>query len=337
MYYTAQAEIQIGKVKIHGATEVEIENSVDAIGGTAKLTLPRNWMRSDGEKLLSQIRTGDPVTIRLGYNGKLKTEFNGYIAHIGDTTPLVLECDDDWYTFKHAAHITKSFKSVTLKELLQFLFPGYDIQCVDFTFSGGYIIRDVTPYTVVKKIKDEVGFCAKLDEDAKRITCFWAYDFQGFGKHTYVFGTRDGTLLNQLRDRRLAPNIAANGLKFIRKEDRKLQITGKARQKGGTVITATVGSKDDDAEKRTMNFGSDVKTESELRQRIETELKNKSFDGYEGTITGFGTPQTTPGDTLALIDSENPERNGEYLIKRVKVRFNANGFRRENELSYKIK
>ena len=336
MYYTATAEIQIGKAKIHGATEVEIENSVDAIGDTAKITLPRNWMRSDGEKLLGQISTGDPVSIRLGYNGKLKTEFNGYIAHIGDTTPLVLECDDAWYTFKHAAHITKSFKSVTLKELLQFLFPGYDIQCVDFTFSGGYIIRDVTPYTVVKKIKEEVGFCAKLDENGKRITCFWAYDFQGFGKHTYVFGTRDGTLLNALRDRRLAPNIAANGLKFIRKEDRKLQITGKARQKGGTVITATVGSKDDDAEKRTMNFGSDVKTESELRQRIETELKNKSFDGYEGTITGFGTPQTTPGDTLALIDSENPDRNGEYLIKRVKVRFNASGFRRENELSYKI-
>ena len=337
MYYTAQAEIQIGKVKIHGATEVEIENSVDAIGGTAKLTLPRNWMRPDGKKLLDLISTGDPVTIRLGYNGKLKTEFNGYIAHIGDTTPLVLECDDAWYKFKHADHITKSFKSVSLKELLQFIFPGYDVQCMDFTFSGGYIIRDVTPYTVVKKIKDEVGFCAKLDENGKRITCFWAYDFQGFGKHTYVFGTRDGTHLADLRDRRLAPNIAANGLKFVSKDDRKLQITGKARQKNGTVITATVGSKDDDAEKRTMNFGSDVKTESELKSRIETELKKSNYDGYEGTITGVGSPQTTPGDTLALIDSETPERNGEYLIKRVKVRFNASGFRRENELSFKIK
>jgi hypothetical protein len=294
-------------------------------------------MRPDGKKLLDLISTGDPVTIRLGYNGKLKTEFNGYIAHIGDTTPLVLECDDAWYKFKHADHITKSFKSVSLKELLQFIFPGYDVQCMDFTFSGGYIIRDVTPYTVVKKIKDEVGFCAKLDENGKRITCFWAYDFQGFGKHTYVFGTRDGTHLADLRDRRLAPNIAANGLKFVSKDDRKLQITGKARQKNGTVITATVGSKDDDAEKRTMNFGSDVKTESELKSRIETELKKSNFDGYEGTITGFGSPQTTPGDTLALIDSETPERNGEYLIKRVKVRFNASGFRRENELSFKIK
>ncbi len=336
MYYTAKAEILIGKVKIHGVTQVEVNNSIDTIGGTAKITLPRNWMRSDGKKLLDLISTGDPVTIHLGYNGKLKTEFNGYIAHIGDTTPLVLECDDAWYKFKHADHITKSFKLVSLKELLQFIFPGYDVQCMDFTFSGGYIIRDVTPYTVVKKIKDEVGSCAKLDEDAKTISCFWPYDFQGFKKHTYVFGTRDGTHLNALRDRRLAPNIAANGLKFVKKDDRKLQITGKARQKNGTVITATVGSKDDDAEKRTMNFGSDVKTESELKSRIETELKNKSFDGYEGTITGFGTPQTMPGDVLELIDPERPARNGAYLIKRVKVTFSQSGFRRENELSYKI-
>jgi len=336
MYYTAKAEIQIGKVKIHGVTQVEVNNSIDTIGGTAKITLPRNWMRSDSKTLLDKIATGDRVTVQLGYNDNLKTEFTGYIAHIGDSTPLVLECDDAWYKYKRADHITKSFKRVTLKELLQFLFPGYDVQCVDFTFSGGYIIKDVTPYTVVKKIKDEVGFCAKLDEDAKTISCFWPYDFQGFKKHTYVFGTRDGTLLKDLRDRRLVPNVAANGLKFVSKDDRKLQITGKARQKNGTVITATVGSKDPDAEKRTMNFGSDVKTESELKSRIETELKNKSFDGYEGTITGFGTPQTMPGDVLELIDPERPARNGAYLIKRVKVTFSQSGFRRENELSYKI-
>ena len=336
MYYTARAEIQIGKVKIHGATQVEVNTSVDTIGGTAKITLPRNWMRSDGKTLLEHIATGDRVTVQLGYNDNMKTEFTGYLAHIGDTTPLVLECDDDWYTFKHADHITKSFKSVTLKDLLQNIFPGYTIDCIDFTFSGGYIIKDVTPYTVVKKIKEVVGFCARLDADAKTIACFWPYDFQGFKKHTYVFGTRNGTQLKDLRDRRLAPNVAANGLKFVSKDDRKLQITGKARQKNGTVITATVGSKDDDAEKRTMNFGSDVKTESELRQRIDAELRKSNYDGYEGTITGFGTPQTMPGDVLELIDPERPVRNGAYLIKRVKVTFSQSGFRRENELSYRI-
>ena len=91
-----------------------------------------------------------------------------------------------------------------------------------------------------------------------------------------------------------------------------------------------------DAEKRTMNFGSDVTSEAELKKRIQTELENKSFDGYEGTITGFGTPQTKPGDTLKLVDRENPEREGEYLIKKVKVKYSQSGFRRENELSYKM-
>jgi len=336
MYYTATAEVKIGKITLKGVTEAEFETSVDTIGGTAKITIPRRITRKDGKTLLDQIHTGDRVEVKLGYNGKLKTEFAGYVAHIGDGTPLVIECDDQWYTFKHAPHITKSYKSVTLKELLKDLFKGYEIDCVDFTFSGGYIIKDVTPFAVVKKIKEEVGFCAKLDEENKKITCFWAFDFKGFNKHTYVFGTRNGTLINQLRDRRLLPNIAANGLKFVRKEDRKLQITGKAKQKKGKTITVTVGSKDDDAEKRTMNFGSDVTSEAELKKRIETELKNKNFDGYEGTITGFGLPRTKPGDTLKIVDTGNPEREGEYLIKRVKVRFNSSGFRRENELSYKI-
>lgn len=336
MFYTANAEIKIGGVTISGVTDVEFSQSVDTIGGQAKITLPRNMCRKDGKKLLDTVRTGDRVTIKLGYNGKLNAEFTGYLAHIGDGTPLVLECDDDWYTFKKAAHITKSYTSVTLKNLLKDLFKGYEVECVDFTFSGGYIIKDVTPFTVVKKIKEEVGFCAKLDSENKKITCFWAFDFKGFQKHTYVFGTRNGTLINELRDRKLIPNIAANGLKFVKKEDRKLQITGKAKQKKGKTITVTVGSKDDDAEKRTMNFGSDVTSESELKKRIETELNNKSFDGYEGTVTGFGFPQTKAGDILKIVDTENPEREGEYLIKSVKVKFNGSGFRRENELSYKI-
>ncbi|MBQ3658000.1 MAG: hypothetical protein II956_14360 [Bacteroidales bacterium] len=336
MFYTANAEIKIGGVTISGVTDVEIEQSVDTIGGQAKITLPRNMRRKDGKKLLDTIKTGDKVSINLGYNGKLKTEFTGYLAHIVDGTPLVLECDDSWYTFKHAPHVTKSYASVSLKNLLKDLFKGYEIDCVDFTFSGGYIIKDVTPFTVVKKIKEEVGFCTKLDEENKKITCFWAFDFKGFQKHTYVFGTRNGTLLNELRDRKLAPNIAANGLKFVKKEDRKLQITGKAKQKKGKPLTVTVGCQEADAEKRTMNFGSDVTSESELKKRVETELKNKSFDGYEGTVTGFGTPQTKAGDTLKIVDTENPEREGEYLIKRVKLKFNGSGFRRENELSYRI-
>ena len=120
MFYTANAEITIGKIKIDGVTAVEFEQSVDTIGGQAKITLPRNMQRKDGKKLLDTVRTGDRVTIKLGYNGKLNTEFTGYISHIGDGTPLVIECDDPWYTFKKAAHITKSYKSVTLKKLLQF-------------------------------------------------------------------------------------------------------------------------------------------------------------------------------------------------------------------------
>lgn len=336
MYYTASAKVTIGKLTIDGLTELTIERSVDTIGTTAKLTLPRNMPVGGGKKILDIIKKGDPVTIDLGYNGEMATEFSGYLASIGDGTPLMLEVDDAWYKYKHADHITKSYKSVTLEQLLKDLFSGYKIDCVDYTFSGGYIMKDVTPYAVAKKIKEEVGFFIRLNETDKTISCFWPYDFKGFSNHTYAFGTRDGTLLKKLADKKLVPNVAGNSLKFVKKEDRKLFITGKARQKDGKVITATEGKDEDGAERRTMNFGSEVKTEAELKKRIKTELSKHSYDGYEGSVTGFGIPRTMPGDTLTIIDSENPEREGKYLIKDVKITFSQNGWRRENTLSYKL-
>ena len=40
-------------------------------------------------------------------------------------------------------------------------------------------------------------------------------------------------------------------------------------------------------------------------------------------------------EILRLL-GENPEREGKYLIKDVKITFSQNGWRRENTLSYKL-
>lgn len=64
MYYTATAEVKIGKITLKGVTEAEFETSVDTIGGTAKITIPRRITRKDGKTLLDQIHTGDSVTLK---------------------------------------------------------------------------------------------------------------------------------------------------------------------------------------------------------------------------------------------------------------------------------
>lgn len=64
MYYSAKAEATIGKIKIEGITEAEFESSVDEIGGTAKITLPRRFINKNGKALLDLIHTGDRVTLK---------------------------------------------------------------------------------------------------------------------------------------------------------------------------------------------------------------------------------------------------------------------------------
>ena len=144
-------------------------------------------------------------------------------------------------------------------------------------------------------------------------------------------------MLDELRKKELAPNIISNTLKFVRKEDIKLHITAKGQDRAGKTIVEELGDNSDDATKRTMNFGTECQTKQALRERAQAALDKQCFDGYEGKITGFGVPRVHAGDAVKLVDPENSEREGTYLVKAVTINYGVGtGFRREVELSYKI-
>lgn len=343
MFVVPKSEITLGGVRFYGTNSgvnaVEIQQSVDAIGGTAKITIPRNFRRKDDKGILDCIHVGDKATIRLGYNEKIETEFIGYVSAIGDGTPIVVELEDEIYQLKKEKAQNHNFLGTqSVQDVLRHVLSSYLVDnniCVPL--SSGYVLKDKTVYQVVNDIREKYGFCIKIDYKTKAVNCFWPYDFQGFSTHTYVFGTKDCTQLEQLRDRNLSPNIAKNDLKFTRKEDLKLQITAKAIDRSGKKLSVTIGSDESTASKRTLNFGCEVQTESELKARADSELKKHCYDGYTGKITGFGLPRTKAGDVLKLVDAANAEREGSYLIKSVKITYSlSGGFRRENELSYKI-
>ena len=341
MFVVPKSEITIGSVRFYGeqagVNAVRIQQSVESIGNTATVTIPRNFQRKEGKGILDYIHTGDKATIRLGYGDKLYTEFEGYLAHIGDGTPIVLELEDEWFLFRKTRY-NKAWKSTSLKEVLQFVFPGYTIDDnVNSDMPEGYIIRDASAYDVVKNLRDQRGFFVRVDQQNKKVSCFYPFDYKGVETHTYVFGTRNCTLLDELRQKELAPNIVKNDLKFVRKEDIKLHITAKGQDRTGKVITADVGDNSSDASKRTMNFGSECPTKQALQERAQAALDKQCFDGYEGKITGFGVPRVHAGDAVKLVDPENSEREGTYLVKTVTINYGVGtGFRREVELSYKI-
>ena len=341
MFVVPKSEITIGSVRFYGdqtgVNAVSIKESVDSLGNTATVTIPRNFKRKEGKGILDYIHTGDKVTICLGYGDKIYTEFEGYLAHIGDGTPIVLEVEDEWYLFRKTRY-NKNFQSTSVKEVLQFVFPGYTIDDnVNSPIPEGYIIRDDSAYDVVKNLREQRGFFTRVDVANKTVSCFYPFNYKGVETHTYVFGTRNCTLLDELRTKELAPNIIKNTLKFVRKEDIKLHITAKGQDRTGKQITVELGDKSEDATKRTMNFGTECQTQQALRERAQAALDKQCFDGYEGKITGFGVPRVHAGDAVKLVDPENSEREGEYLVKAVTINYGVSvGFRREVELSYKI-
>ncbi len=336
MYVNPQSEITIGNVRLGAVHSVSIAQSVNSISNSAAITIPRAFKRKKGEGILDFVKVGDKVVIKLGYNEDLKTEFVGYVSVIHDETPIKIEIEDAWYLHKKN-RLNKAWKRVKLKEVLQFVLLDYKIEGKDLDVElPGYVIKNASSYTVAKDLKEQYGFYIRINEEQKTLRCFFAYDVVGVENHTYVFGTRKTESLEQLRKRKLSPNVVKNDLEFSRKEDLKLCITAKGQDKAGKAISVTVGSKESGASNRTLNFGPGA-TEESLRGLAEKKLEKYSHDGYRGKITGFGVPTTQAGDTLQIVDADFPEREGSYLIKSVEVSYSpSSGFRRVNELEHKI-
>lgn len=315
------ARIRIGTqskyVQFDQVNKLQIEESVKDLGDKATITLPRNYMKLAGKSVLDYIKVGDLVIIELGVNEKYYEEFRGYLGEIETGAPLVLHVDDLFYPLKRNNWL-KSWKAVTLRELLTFVAPGYTIDCPKVAL-GAFQLSNVSTYRVITDLCQTYGFYSYVRNNV--LTCQFAYDVRGTGnEHTYTF----------------YENVKANGLKYHRAEDVKVRIKAIANQRNGKKLTHEVGSTDTDASQRTLNFG--AITQEELKTAAEQWYKKVSFDGYTGSVTGFANPKTHAGDSLIIIDREEPDREGKYLIEKTVITYDpfSTGYQRENTLSFRI-
>jgi hypothetical protein len=63
---------------------------------------------------------------------------------------------------------------------------------------------------------------------------------------------------------------------------------------------------------------------------VASEAKRLRFDGYRGSITGFGLPATEHGDIAEITDPDYPERAGRYSIDKVIKTWGVGGSRRQS-------
>ena len=152
------ADITIGSVKLKEVNEVTIEKSWEKVTDTATIIFPKNVQFSDKatESLTEVIKKGDPVSIKLRYDGHdFYEEFTGYVRAIDLTVPVTIECDDEMYQLKRKS-FSKSWKNARLQEVIDLIAPDYETEIADISL-GQFEIEKANGAKVLTKISSDYG------------------------------------------------------------------------------------------------------------------------------------------------------------------------------------
>lgn len=271
---------------------------------------------------------GDPVTIALGYDNKLQTEFEGFVKRKELGMPMVIECEGYVQRLRET-HLTENLsKGIPVKKLLEIICTGTGItvDCqVDFTMYGrNFNNADGT------KVLDEIKKCSDnalsiFFIEPRKLWC--GYVFTPTINGEKVFGEADVKY-------RLGWNcIKDNGLKEHKPASEAQVYYNGTLASGDAVRTAS----DEKVAKRKIKAAlNGVRDVNVIKAFVNEKAKRMNYVGYEGTLTAFLQPFCKTGYTAFIKDDRYPERDGRYLVESVHVSFGMSGARRKVEIGTKL-
>lgn len=319
--YILCCQIKIGNISFKSVHDVQIKRSVYNLSSTAVIKIPVTAvLKQTGEppayiETANEIKVGDKVEIRLGYDGRFNTEFTGYVKRLNYKVPLEVECEDEYYKTR-SVNCVFSAKETTLKQCLNAILPDVKIgNCTDLTLKN-FVVDNKPASWLLGYLKKEYGLTVFFDINGK-LYVGKANDVQG---ETVKYRLR----YNVIKD---------DSLKFQRAEDIRLNVKAICYFRDGSKIEGEIG--EEGGETKTLYYY-DVKDVKELKALAAEELKRYSFDGYRGKIETFLEPFALPGMVADLEDPVYQERSGTYYIESTEVRFGTSGGRRNVEIGIKV-
>lgn len=309
MAFTLVTNITIADVTFDFVNHVDIKTGFRRLTDVATIILPRN-VKVQNEGLKDLFERGAPVTIQLGYDGNLNTEFKGFVAHLKPEIPFIIECEDSMFLLKQN-NFNLSFKAVTLKELLSVIVPAnIPFETLDVNL-GKLRLTNISTAKVLAILRSKYGLFSYFKGDTLQV---------GFAHQ----GPSQSVNYN------FQQNTKRTNLEYRLKDESKIKVKATSILPNNTKIEIELG--DDDGEQRTLTYF-DI-DEAELKRRAEAEIERLKVDGYRGNITTFGVPFIQHGDISNVVDEAFPERAGAYLTDAVNTRFGARGtgFERTVEL-----
>lgn len=310
-------DIVIGNYRLKMVDAVKVKHSVEQLSDTATITLPA-MVEGAALKVEDKLKVGSEVTIKLGYDDRLQTEFKGYLKAINtDGGNLTLECEDAIYLFDKKVK-DEELKGITLKALLEKVARQVDPTItVDTEFSftwEKFTIYGATARDVLKKVQDETKANIYLRGKTLHVRPQYA---EASGK-TVVFD--------------FSRNIESSSLKYRKASDKKVQVTVELTDAEGKKKTVKYGSEGGKSIKR---VGHGV-SEAEAKKIAENEHNLWCYDGYEGSFTGWLVPFVEPGDAVRLRDADYPAKEGVYYVTGTETSFSKEGGKRTVSLGRRL-
>ena len=315
--YTLDFEVKIGEFYLGMVDSITIHKSVELLADTCEIVLPAARLNKALE-VEEQIKRGDEVSVSIGYKEVgLKEEFKGYLQRIStDGGSIKLFCEDDLFQFRKDLP-NEELKKISLSDLLSKVVKGigknYKVNCSYTWVYDKFVIRDATGYDVLKKVQEECGADIYLKDGVLHI-------------HP------PGEVVGKERFYDFAVNIEEAELSFKRAEDKKVKVVVKAIMPDGKVKEIEVGSTGGEK----VEVKCHASDTASMKARGEAEVKRRTFDGYDGSITTWLIPECNPGDTASIHDGDYTYKDGTYFVRSVTTDFSEGGGKRKVELGYRL-
>lgn len=309
-------DIQIGNYKLALLESVKIHKSVDLLSDTATITVPGVY-HNKALSIENKVKVSDKVIIKLGYNDKLVTEYEGYLYRIDtDDDRFTFNCEDEIYQARKPVKDTE-LNNTSVKAVAEYCLQQIGMTKLNCTYNMNYekfVIKDANAYDVLKKIQEETKANIYMKGDTLHIHP--AYIEKG-GDVKYDFSL----------------NIESADLKYRSVDDRKYEILVEGISLSGKKKTVKIGTTG--GEKRTVKVYN-VLDEESLRQRGQEELKYLIYDGYEGKIKSWLIPYVEPTYSVHLHDDDYEYKDSSYYCVSVTTEFDENGGVRNIEIGHKL-
>jgi len=316
------SDISIGDFQRINPSEIKWRCSVSDFTDTCTITLPlRPYVRNSSQNKTA-FREGDTVEIKVGYNDRNETVFNGFVRRVNFGKPLTLDCEGYSYLLKDVV-FSKSYAKTTIKQILQ-----------DFTKGTGIQLSKMIPDVTLTNVTfNKTPGLKVLEWFQKECACVVFFDFDTLyvGASKFAIQKKTEKLLlewNTVEEKELKKDIS----------DTEIQITITEKSADGSKKN-TLGKASRKNGKWRYTSTKEVKVRSGLPESFRREIAKQlaaleNFSGYKGSITAFLEPHFEKSMVAEIIDKEFPDRNGKYFVETVEGSFGTGGGRQKLTLRY---